>query len=1049
MISRMKIETFIRRPVLATGISILIVLLGVIGLVSMPVEQYPDLAPPTIMVSTQYPGANAETVQRTVVTPLEESINGVENMLYMTSTSSSYGTATINVYFRPGTDPDMVAVNVQNRVAIASSRLPAEVNRIGVTTRKQQTGQLLSFVLTSPDESLGRTFLVNFLKINIQPALLRIAGVGDVSVMGQEYGMRIWLNPLKMAQYELEPSDIIRLLEEQNIEVSMGDFGAESDNTYQYTLRYTGRLVTAEEFGNMTVRALPDGSVLRLRDIAETELGEQNYLFIAEMGKKVGLLCQVYQMPGSNATEVTNNVLAYLHEAERSFPNDMELRIVQNNNEFLYASIQTVVRTLVEAIVLVVLVVLFFLHKARITLIPVLAILISLVGTFSLLAAIGFTINLLTLFALVLVIGTVVDDSIVVVEAVQARFDAGCRSPFQATREGMKGITNAIITSSLVFMAVFIPVCFISGSQGTFYTQFGVTMAIAVALSAVNSLTLCPALCVLLMRPEDGGSTGLAGRVRHVYEVAYGALAVKYKSALLHFFRHRRITYLLMGIATILLIWLMRTTSGGFIPAEDTGVLYQNVAIRPGSSLQTMRQIQHRIADELAQIPQIESYTQVSGNSLLSGQGPAYGYSLIRLKPWDERQGNENSAEAIIAEINRRMRHIKDANVLTFAPPMISGYGTTNAIEMHMQDRTGGDIRNFHQVTLDFIDRLNRREEISNAYCSFNPDFPQYEVQVDAALCERSGTTADAVLNVISTYCGGTYASDFNRFGKMYRVMVQASPQYRLDEQSLHNMYVRCNTAGGTTQMAPVSRFVTLVPIKAPLSLYRFNLFGSISVSVTPAEGASSGEVIEAIHEVASAHLPQGYSYEFGGMTREENEQGDTAAIVFVLCIAFVYLLLMMLYESFLIPFAVLLSVPFGMVGSFLFARLFGLDNNIYMQTGLIMLVGLLTKTAILITEYATELRRNGLPIVHAAFYAARARLRPILMTGMTMIVGMLPLMFSSGVGANGNHSLGTGVVGGMLVGLVALLLVVPSLFIVFQCVQERFKPLQNVEVNE
>lgn len=1041
----MKIETFIRRPVLATGISILIVLLGVIGLVSMPVEQYPDLAPPTIMVSTQYPGANAETVQRTVVTPLEESINGVENMLYMTSTSSSYGTATINVYFRPGTDPDMAAVNVQNRVAIASSRLPAEVNRIGVTTRKQQTGQLLSFVLTSPDESLGRTFLVNFLKINIQPALLRIAGVGDVSVMGQEYGMRIWLNPLKMAQYQLEPSDIIQLLEEQNIEVSMGDLGAESDNTYQYTLRYTGRLVTSEEFGNMAVRALPDGSVLRLRDIAETELGEQNYLFIAEMDKKVGLLCQVYQMPGSNATEVTRQVLAYLQEAEKGFPNGMELRIVQNNNEFLYASIHAVVRTLVEAILLVVLVVLFFLHKARITLIPVLSILISLIGTFAVLSAIGFSINLLTLFALVLVIGTVVDDSIVVVEAVQARFDAGCRSPFQATHDGMKSITNAIITSSLVFMAVFIPVCFISGSQGTFYTQFGVTMAIAVAISAVNSLTLCPALCVLLMRAEDDGK-GLSGRMKRVYDIAYEALSTKYKSALLWFFRRRWATVAGIGGSLVLLVWLMHTASGGFIPAEDTGVLYQNVAIRPGSSLQTMRQTQHRIADELAQIPQIESYTQVSGNSLLSGQGPSYGYSLIRLKPWDERPGEENSAEAIIAEINRRMRNIKDANVLTFAPPMISGYGTTNAIEMHMQDRTGGDIRDFHRVTLDFIARLNEREEIGNAYCSFNPDFPQYEVRVDAALCERSGTTAEAVLNAIGTYCGGTYASDFNRFGKMYRVMVQASPEYRLDELAIHNMYVRCNLPNGRTQMAPVSRFVTLVSMKAPLSLYRFNLFESMSVSVTPAEGSSSGEAIEAIHETASTYLPQGYSYEFGGMTREENEQGDTATLVFALCIAFVYLLLMMLYESFLIPFAVLLSVPFGMVGSFLFARMFGLENNIYMQTGLIMLVGLLTKTAILITEYASELCRKGLPVAHAAFYAARARLRPILMTGLTMIVGMLPMMFSSGVGANGNHSLGTGVVGGMLVGLLALLLVVPSLFIVLQYAQERFKPSRGEE---
>lgn len=1041
----MKIETFIHRPILATGISVLIVLLGVIGLLSMPVEQYPNLAPPTISVSTQYPGANAETVQRTVVTPLEESINGVEDMIYMTSTSSGYGNATINIFFRPGTNPDMAAVNVQNRVAIASTRLPVEVNRIGVTTQKQQTGQLMSFVLTSPDETFDRSFLVNYLKINIRPALLRISGVGDVFAMGQDYGMRIWLNPLKMAQYQLEPSDIETLLEQQNIEVSMGDLGAESDNTFQYTLKYTGRLVTPEEFGNMTVRALPDGSVLRLKDIAEVELGEQNYLYIAEMNQRVGLLCQVYQTPGSNATEVTNNIVKYLEEAEKNFPRGMELRMIQNNNEFLSASIRNVIRTLVEAIVLVVLVVFFFLHKARITLIPMLSIIISLIGTFAFLSVIGFTINLLTLFALVLVIGTVVDDSIVVVEAVQAKFDIGYQSSFMATRDGVKGITNAIITSSLVFMAVFIPVCFINGSQGTFYTQFGVTMAIAVAISAVNSLTLCPALCVLLMRPETS-EKGLTKQIKNIYEVSYHSLLAKYQSFLLFFFRHSWLTCVFIAVTVILLAVLMRTTSTGFIPAEDTGILFQDVAVRPGSSLATTHKVQRKIAEELAQVPQLESYTQISGNGILSGQGASYGYSHIRLKPWEERPGKENSVEAVIADINKRMSKIKEARVLTFAPPMISGYGTTNTIELHLQDRSGGDINSFYQIAQDFIAHLNKREEIANAYCSFAPNFPQYEVRIDAALCERSGTTTDAVLNALGTYCGGLYASDFNRFNKMYRVMIQASPKYRLDEQSINNMYVRCKDGNGNTVMSPISRFVNLVPVKAPISLYRFNQFSSIAVSVTPAPGISSGEAIAAIHETAAIQLPRSYSYEFGGMTREENEQTDTAFFIFALCIVFIYLLLMMLYESFLIPFAVLLSVPFGLVGSFLFAQIFGLENNIYMQTGLIMLIGLLTKTAILITEYASELRRLGLSIPLAAFRAAQARLRPILMTGLTMIVGMLPLMFASGVGANGNHSLGTSVVGGMIVGLIALLLIVPSLFIIFQNIQERLKLNKHIE---
>lgn len=1042
----MKIETFIQRPVLASGISILIVLLGIIGLITMPVEQYPDMAPPTVFVSTTYPGANAETVQKSVITPLEESINGVENMLYMTSTSSSYGNANIRIFFRPGTDPDVAAVNVQNRVATATSQLPSEVTRVGVTIRKQQTSELLTFALYSPDGTFDRPFLVNYAMINIQPALLRIAGVGDASVVGQSYAMRIELDPAKMAQYKLMPSDISRILDQQNIEVSMGDLGANSDHTLQYALKYTGRLTTPEEFGDMVIRSLPDGNILRLKDVASIRLGEENDMFIAELGTKTGLLCRVYQTPGSNATEVTSAVQKYLEEVQKDFPHGMELVVLQNNNEFLSASISNVVRTLIEAIVLVVLVVLFFLHDIRITLIPTISILVSLIGTFACLNVAGFTINLLTLFALVLVIGTVVDDSIVVVEAVQAKFDSGYKSPYQATRDGMKGITSAIITSSLVFMAVFIPVCFISGPQGSFYTQFGVAMAVAVGLSAINSLTLCPALCVMLMRPvSEVSDKGLAARIKNVYLVSYNALLDKYKQLLLVFLRHRYLTGACIVCVLALLAILMKTTPTGFIPSEDTGVIYQDVAARPGSSLKTTHEIQLRIAKELSEIPQIEAYSQVSGNGMTSGQGSPYGYAIIRLKPWEERHGKENNVNAVIEEINSRLSNISDVRILTYAPPMIPGYGSGNTIEMHMQDRTGGEIGTFYDVTQTFLHKLTERPEIGRAFTSFNPNFPQYRVSVDAALCERAGTTPDAVLAVIGGYCGSVYASDFNRFSKVYHVTLQALPEYRLDEQSLENMFVRIGE-GEAAQMAPVSRFVTLSPIHAPFSLYRFNLFNSISINITPADGFSSGDVLRAISEVSATDLPRGYSYEFSGMAREENESTDTALLIFGLCVVFIYLLLSMLYESYLIPFAVLLSVPFGLAGSFLFCRIAGLENNIYMQTGLIMLIGLLAKTAILLTEHAGELRKQGMSLTRAAFGAAKARLRPVLMTVLTMIVGMLPMVFSSGVGANGNHSLGTSVVGGMFVGILALLLLVPSLFVVFQGLQEKVSTHKKIE---
>lgn len=1030
----MKIESFIRRPVLASGISLFIVLLGIIGIMTLPVEQYPDMAPPTVSVETSYTGAGAETVQKSVIMPLEESINGVENMLYMTSTATGGGRATITVYFRPGTDPDVAAVNVQNRVSAATALLPAEVTRAGITTRKQQNSMLVQFVLTSPDNSFDRDFIANYVKINIEPVLLRVQGVGNVNALGNNYSLRIWLKPDVMAQYKLVPADITAVLGEQNIEAATGQLGENSENSFQYSLKYTGRLVDTEEFGEMVIRSLPDGGVLRVKDVADISLGSENYLYRGETNGAPSVFCMVYQMAGSNATQVIDDVLARLDEASEGLPEGLEIKMVQNNNEFLSASIHNVLRTLVEAILLVVLVVYIFLQNIRSSIIPAISIIVSLVGTFAVLALIGFTLNLLTLFALILVIGTVVDDSIVVVEAVQAKLDDGYESPYLATVNGMHGITNAIITTSLVFMAVFIPVCFISGASGTFYTQFGITMSIAVGLSTINALTLSPALCVMLMRPvrKEAGK-GLSYRIRNGYDAAFKVMLGKYEKVAFFFIRRRWLAGGCIVVSIALLAVLMSSTKTGFVPDEDLGTVAINISAAPGSSLHTTEQLQKRIGEELSQIPQVESYSTLAGFGLTSGQGPSNGNCFVRLKPWDERPGEENSVAAVTAEINRRLATIKDANAMAFAPPMIPGYGMTNGFEMYVQDKTGGSIDDFYQVTQQFLVSLNERPEIARAYSTFTPSVPQYKVNVDAAKCKRAGITPDAVLDVISGYCGGLYASNFNRFNKIYRVMVQAVPEARLNEQALDNMYVRIGE-----EMAPVSQFVQLERVYGAENLHRFNLFNSISVSGQPADGYSTGDVIRAIAETAAIHLPTGYGYEFGGLTRTESETQDTTIFVFALCIVFIYLILSMLYESYLIPFAVLLSVPFGLAGSFLFAKLFGLENNIYLQTGLIMLIGLLAKTAILLTEYATQRRREGMSLAGAALGAAKARLRPILMTALTMIAGMLPLMMASGVGANGNRSLGTGVVGGMLIGTLALLFLVPSLFVVFQWLQEK-----------
>ena len=1039
----MKLKTFIDRPILSCAISVLILILGVIGLSNLPMEQYPDIAPPTIMVSTTYTGANAETVLKSVIAPLEEAINGVENMTYMTSTATNTGSASITVYFAQGTDPDMATVNTKNRVSEAEGLLPAEVTKVGVTVEKRQNSMVKIISLYSPDDSYDQNFINNYFKINVEPRLSRISGGGNVNVMGGDYAMRIWMNPQKMAQYQLVPADVIALLDDQNVEAATGTLGEDSENTFQYTLKYRGRYETAEEFGNMVLKSLPTGEVLRLKDVADVELGSQSYAYNSEIVGHPGATCMISQTAGSNANEIVKEVDKLMEEISKDLPKGLVMADLMSTKDFLDASVHEVVKTLIEAIILVVLVVYFFLQSVRSTIIPSVSIIVSLVGTFAFLYVAGFSLNLLTLFALVLVIGTVVDDAIVVVEAVQARFDVEYRSSYMASIDAMKGISNAVISSSLVFMAVFIPVSFMSGTSGTFYTQFGLTMAVAVGISAVNALTLSPALCALFLKPyinEDGTEkNNFAARFRKAFNAAFDAMIERYKKGVLFFIKRKWMVWTLLAASVVLLAFLMNTTKTSLVPDEDQGVVFVNVSTAAGSSLKTTNDVMMRIEKRMMDIPQVLHVQRVAGYGLLAGQGNSFGMLILKLKPWDEREGKENDVQAVIGQVYGRTADIKDASIFAISPGMIPGYGMGNALELHMQDKQGGDVGTFFNTTQQYLGALNQRPEIAMAYSTFDIRYPQWTVEVDASKCKRAGITPDAVLSTLSGYYGGQYVSNFNRFSKVYKVMIQADPKYRVDESSLNNIFVRMSNG----EMAPLSQFVTLTRSYGAESLSRFNMFNSIAVNAMPAEGYSTGDAIRAVQETAVQALPKGFGYDFGGITREETDQGGTTIIIFAICFLMIYLILSALYESFLIPFAVLLSVPFGLMGSFLFAKMMGLENNIYLQTGLIMLIGLLAKTAILLTEYATERRKAGMSLTSAALSAAKARLRPILMTALTMIFGLFPLMVASGVGANGNSSLGTGTVGGMVIGTLALLFIVPSLFIVFQYLQEKVRPIQ------
>ena len=1060
----MKLDKFINRPVLSTVISILIVILGVIGLATLPVTQYPDIAPPTVSVRATYTGANAQTVLNSVIAPLEDQINGVENMMYIQSSASNNGSADISIYFNQGTDPDMAAVNVQNRVSMAQGLLPAEVTKVGVTTQKRQNSMLLIFSLYDAEDKYNIEFIENYAKINLIPEVQRVKGVGDANVMGQDYSMRIWLKPDVMAQYNLVPSDISGVLAEQNIEAAPGQFGERGNQTFQYTIRYKGRLQQTEEFEDIVVKALPNGEVLRLGDVARIELGRLAYTFNNTVNGHKAVTCIVFQMAGTNATETINNLLDVISKAEESLPAGLKINVAQNANDFLYASIHEVIKTLIEAFVLVFIVVYVFLQDMRSTLIPAIAIPVALIATFFVLKLIGFSVNLLTLSAMVLAIAIVVDDAIVVVEGVHAKLDQGYKSSREASIDAMSELGGALVSITLVMMSVFIPVSFMGGTAGTFYRQFGITMAISIAFSALNALTLSPALCAIFLKPHDSEhkqkKMSMVDRFHTSFNAAYDSLLKSYKKRVVFFIHKKWLSFGLVAASIVLLMFFMKTTPTGMVPNEDTGTIMGAVTLPPGTSQERAMEVLAKVDSLVAAEPAVQSRTIISGYSFIGGQGPSYGSVIIKLKDWEERSMMQNSDIIYSTLFLRAQKVIKDAQVLFFAPPMIPGYSVSSDIELNMQDKTGGSLDHFFEVVNSYTAALEARPEINSAKTTFNPSFPQYQLDIDAATCKKAGISPRDILSTMQGYFGGLYASNFNRFGKMYRVMIQAEPDATKNMESLNGVKVR----GSNGEMAPITQFVSMKKVYGPDIINRFNLYTSMKVMVAPASGYTSGQALQAIAEVAKENLPMGFGYELGGMAREEAQtSGSTTGIIFVLCFVFVYLLLSAQYESYILPLAVLLSVPFGLMGSFIFVNGFSalgsipalkmilgtMSNDIYMQIALIMLMGLLAKNAILIVEFALDRRKQGMSISWAAVLGAAARLRPILMTSLAMIVGLIPLMLAMGVGAHGNRTLGASAIGGMLIGMIFQIFIVPVLFVVFQWLQEKFKPMEWDSLDE
>ena len=1057
----MTFTNFIKRPVLSTVISIFFVLLGIIGLISLPIEQYPNIAPPTISISTFYQGADAQTVLNSVITPLEESINGVENMTYMESTATNAGMAMITVYFKQGADPNMAAVNVQNRVSQAQALLPAEVTRVGVTVSKRQSSNVVMYSLTTDDGRYDDEFLTNYNNINIVPMLKRINGVGDVQTPGMKtYSMRIWLYPDKMKQHKLVPSDVSMALAEQNIEAAPGSFGEQSNQKFEYTMRYKGRLKTPEEYGNIIISSNTNGQTVHLRDVAKVELGGLQYSVMMKNNSRPAVIGMVNQVAGSNATQIADDVKTALADAQKQMPPGMKVTIEQDVTEFLFASIEEVVFTLFITLLLVFFVVYIFLQDIRSTLIPMIAVPVALIGTFFFLWVFGFSINLLTLSALLLAIAIVVDDAIVVVEAVHAKLDLGYKSAMTAAIDAMNEISGAIISITLVMSAVFVPVSFIGGTSGTFYREFGVTMAVSIVISALNALTLSPALCAIFLKPhskDDHKKLSRVDRFHMAFNTQYDKINTKYQKVVEKIINHRWISSLAVILGIVALVVTMKFTQTGLVPNEDTGTLFAMISLPPGTSQVETQKVTDQVDKMLASNPYIERREQIVGYNFMAGQGSNQSTFIIKLKPFAERKYgmidriksvfdgagiaglfiDPTSSNMILGMIYKQTASIKGAQIIAFGSPMIPGYGLTNGVSFVLQDKTGGDLNKFYKVAQDYLAALNKRPEFSRALTTYNPNYPQYMVDVDVAKAKQAGTSPAAILSVLQGYYGGMYASNFNAYGKLFRVMIQGTVESRMNEDGLTNIYVR--TAGG---MAPVSEFCTLKRVYGPSNITRFNLFTSIAINATPADGYSSGQAIQAAEEVAKQVLPQGYGYEFSGLTRSEKEASNSTAMIFVLCIVFVYLILSAQYESYILPLAVILSIPIGLAGAFIFTLIFGHNNDIYMQISLIMLIGLLAKNAILIVEFALERRRTGMAIKYAAILGAGARLRPILMTSLAMIIGLLPLMFASGVGRNGNQTLGAAAVGGMLIGTLCQVFVVPALFAFFQYLQERVKPL-------
>ena len=1034
----MTFTNFIKRPVLSTVISILIVILGFIGLVTLPIEQYPDIAPPTVSVFTSYMGADAETVKNSVLAPLEESINGVENM---TSSATNMGSASITVYFKQGTNADMCAVNVQNRVSQALALLPAEVTRVGVTVMKRQTSQVMMFTLTSEDGRYDDEFLTNYNNINVIPAIKRIQGVGDVNSPGvKSYSMRIWLKPELMKQYGLVPSDVSAALAEQNIEAAPGSFGEQSKVAYEYVMRYKGRLKTAEEFGNIIISNSTNGQTLHLRDVAEVELGGAQYSVSMKNNNQPSVMGMVQQIAGSNANEIAKNVKQVLEEQSKMFPPGMIYRVNYDVTEFLYASIEEVVKTLFITLLLVFFVVYIFLQDFRSTLIPMIAVPVSLIGTFFFLKVFGFSINLLTLSALLLAIAIVVDDAIVVVEAVHAKLDMGYKSALTASIDAMSEISSAIISITLVMASVFIPVSFIGGTSGTFYREFGITMAVSIFISALNALTLSPALCAIFLKPknEDGSERkmGFLDRMHASFNTSYNKILGKYRNSVTKITHRPIIAIIAVVVGIVALIATMSTTKTGLVPDEDTGTLFCVVSMPPATSVERTREVIDQVDAMLASNTAIQSREQIQGFNFIAGQGSDQATFVIKLKPFTERGITEGSM-AVLGMIYKQAAEIKDAQILAFSPPMIPGFSANSGISLVMQDRTGGDLNKFFEITKNYLEELNKRPEIQTAQTSYNPNYPQYMIDVDVAKCKQSGISPSSVLSTLQGYYGGLYASNFNAYGKLFRVIIQGDVQSRMRPEGLSNIYLR--TPAG---MAPVTEYCTIKRVYGPSNINRFNMFTSINATATVADGYSTGEAIKAVAEVAKDNLPEGYYYEFSGLTRSESESSNSTMLIFLLCIMFVYLILSAQYESYLLPLAVILSIPFGLAGAFFFTEITGHSNDIYMQISLIMLIGLLAKNAILIVQFSLERRETGMAISWSAILGAAARLRPILMTSLAMIIGLLPMLWPFGVGAHGNNTLGYSAIGGMLIGTLCQIFVVPALFVIFQSLQEKFKPM-------